>query len=170
MLDRISRTCGVTLIELLVVLGVVAIIAGFAAPLFNGLLLDSRRTAAIATAMHGVNLARQLAAIRGEAIRLCGSRDAQQCSGTADWSSGLLVADARDSLRRSLPLPGGAGASAIRANRQDVTFEGGTGFATPATLTICDRRGGSSARAIIISRSGRPRVSARDAGDGPIAC
>jgi type IV fimbrial biogenesis protein FimT len=170
MLDRISRARGVTLLELLVVLGIVAIIAGFAAPLFTGLLLDSRRTAAVATTLHGVNLARQLAAVRGEAIRLCGSRDAQQCSGVTDWSSGLLVANTRDSLRRSLPLPGGAGTSAIRANRHDVTFEGGTGFATPATLTICDRRGGPSARAIIISRSGRPRVSGRDAGDGPITC
>jgi type IV fimbrial biogenesis protein FimT len=170
MLDRISAAGGVTLVELLVVLGIVAIIAGFAAPLFSGLLLDSRRTAAVATALHGVNLARQLAAIRGEAIRLCGSRDARQCSGVTDWSSGLLVADARDSVRRSLPLPGGAGAPAIRANRHDVTFEGGTGFATPATLTICDRRGGVSARAIIISRSGRPRVSGHDAGDRPITC
>jgi len=170
MLDRISAARGVTLVELLVVLGVIAIIAGFAAPLFSGLLLDSRRTAAVATALHGVNLARQLAAVRGEAIRLCGSRDAQQCSGVANWSSGLLVADARDSLRRSLPLPGGAGATAIHANRRDVTFEGGTGFATPATLTICDRRGSAAARAIIISRSGRPRVSGRDAGDGPLAC
>jgi type IV fimbrial biogenesis protein FimT len=170
MLDRISAARGVTLVELLVVLGVIAVIAGFAVPLFSGLLLDSRRTAAVATALHAVNLARQLAAIRGEAIRLCGSRDAQQCSGVADWSGGLLVADAGDSLRRSLPFPDAAGDSAIRANRQDVTFEGGTGFATPATLTICDRRGGASARAIIISRSGRPRVSERDAGDGPIAC
>jgi type IV fimbrial biogenesis protein FimT len=168
--DRISAARGVTLVELLVVLGVIAIIAGFAAPIFSGLLLDSRRTAAVFTALHGINFARQLAAIRGEAIRLCGSHDAQQCSGVSDWSSGLLVADERDSLRRSLPLPGGAGASAIRANRHNVTFEGGTGFATPATLTICDRRGDPAARAIIISRSGRPRVSERDAGDGPLTC
>lgn len=158
-----------TLVELLVVLGIVAAIAGFAAPLFTGLLLDSRRTGAVATALHGVNLARQLAAVRGETMRLCGSRDARQCSGATDWSSGLLVADTLDSPQRSLPIPGG-GVSTIRANRRDVTFEAGTGFATPATLTICDRRGGPSARAIIISRTGRPRVSGRDAGDGPIAC
>jgi type IV fimbrial biogenesis protein FimT len=170
MLDRIFIARGLTLIELLVVLGIVAIVAGFTAPLFTGLLLDSRRTAAVTTALHGVNLARQLAAVRGEAIRLCGSRDAQECSGVTDWSSGLLVEDTRDSLQRSLPLPGASSVSTIRANRQDVTFEGGTGFATPATLTICDRRGGAFARAIIISRSGRPRVSGRDAGDGPIAC
>lgn len=168
--DRIPLSCGVTLVELSIVLACIAIVAGFAVPAFSGMLLDSRRTAAVSTALHGVNLARQLAAIRGEAIRLCGSRDARQCSGVTDWSSGLLVTDERDSLHRSLPLPGNAGASAVRANRRDVTFEAGTGFATPATLTICDRRGGPSARAIIINRSGRPRVSERDASDGMITC
>ncbi len=168
--DRLQPTRGLTLVELAVVLAFIAIIAGFAAPAFNGMLLDSRRTAAVSTAMHAVNLARQLAAIRGETIRLCGSRDARQCSGGTDWSSGLLVTTDDESLHRSLPLPAIARASALRANRGDVAFEAGTGFATPATLIICDRRGGTSARAIIISRSGRPRVSERDAGNRPLAC
>jgi type IV fimbrial biogenesis protein FimT len=170
MLDRITAFRGVTLVELSIVLAFIAIIAGFAVPSFNGMLLDSRRTAAVSTALHAVNLARQLAAIRGGTIRLCGSRDATQCSGGTDWSDGLLVTADDESLHRSLPLPAIARASAIRANRSDVAFEAGSGFATPATITICDRRGGLEARAIIISRSGRPRVSERDAGDGPLTC
>jgi len=170
MLDRIIAPRGVTLVELTVVLAFVAITAGIAVPAFTGLLLDSRRTAAVTTALHAVNLARQLAAIRGETMRLCGSLDARYCSGGTDWSNGLLVIDQPESLHRSLPLPAVARASSLRSNRSEVAFEGGSGFATPATLTICDRRGGSAARAIIISRSGRPRVSERDASNGPLAC
>ena len=168
--DRVITARGVTLVELTVVLALIAILAGYAVPAFHGLLLDSRRTAAVVSTLHAVNLARQLAAIRGENIHLCGSLDARQCSGGTDWSSGLLVTDDTDSLHRILPLPAYANSSAIRSNRSNVSFEGGTGFATPATLTICDRRGSAAARAVIISRSGRPRVSAGDAGGGSLAC
>lgn len=168
--DGIPSSRGVTLVELAIVLAFVAIVAGYAVPAFNGLLLDSRRTAAVATTLRAVNLARQLAAIRGETIRLCGSRDARQCSGRTDWSSGLLVTDESDTLHRNLPLHAPGSSPAIRSNRSDVAFEGGSAFATPATVTICDRRGSSAARAIIVSRSGRPRVSERDPGGRPLAC
>lgn len=170
MFHRISPTQGVTLVELAIVLAFIAITAGYAVPAFYGLLLDSRRTAAVVSTLHAVNLARQLAAIRGESIRLCGSLDMRRCSGRSDWSNGLLLTDESDSLHRNLPLPAPAQRSSIRSNRSNVAFEAGSGFATPATVTICDRRGATAARAIIISRSGRPRVSVSDSGGGPLAC
>ncbi len=170
MLDRITRSRGHTLTELLVIFGIVAVIAGAAAPTFSKLLLDSRMNAAVTTAMHAANLARQFSATRSETIRLCGSDDEQACTGRSDWSSGLLLADNGELFRRSLPLSGGNGAPSIRSNRAIVNFEGDSGFASPATLTVCDRRGASAARAVIISRSGRPRVSERDASDRPLAC
>lgn len=170
MLDRITRSRGQTLTELLTVLGVVAIIAVAAVPTFTALVLDSRRNAALTTAMHAVNLARQLAAIRDEPIRLCGTQDARVCSGRTDWSGSLLLANDRDDLLRVLPLATAGQAPRVRSNRIAVRFEGGSGFASPATLTICDRRGSRAARALIISRSGRPRVSDRDASDRPLAC
>jgi type IV fimbrial biogenesis protein FimT len=170
MLDRIRRARGHTLPELMVMFGIVAIIAGAAAPTFSNLLLDSRMNAAITTTMHAVNLARQFSATRSEAIQLCGSDDEQACTGQSDWSTGLLLADRAELFRRSLPLSGGNGAPQIRSNRAIVSFEGDSGFASPATLTVCDRRGSTAARAIIISRSGRPRVSERDAADRPLAC
>jgi type IV fimbrial biogenesis protein FimT len=158
------------LTELLVMFGIVAVIAGAAAPAFSNLLLDSRMNAAITTSMHAVNLARQFSATRGEAIRLCGSDDEQSCTGRADWSSGLLLADDAERFRRNLPLAAGNGAPRMRSNRAIVSFEDNGSFATPATLTVCDRRGAAAARAVIISRSGRPRVSERDASDRPLAC
>jgi len=169
MVDRIKRIRGHTLTELLTAFGVVAIISGAAVPAFNSLLLDSRRNATITTALHAANLARQLAALRGEPVRLCGTGDQRECSGRVDWSAGLLIANDRG-LRRNLPLAATARAPWIRSNRAIVSFEGGSGFASPATLVVCDRRGGAAARALIISRSGRPRVSDRDASNRPLTC
>lgn len=151
-------------------LAIAAVIAGAAVPVFSNLLLETRMSAAVATAMHAVNLARQFSATRGETIRLCGSDDARACSGRADWSGSLLVADVADRFRESLVLAEGDGAPRIRSNRSAIDFQGGSGFATPATLTICDRRGARAARAVIVSRSGRPRSSDRDAAARLLAC
>lgn len=170
MLDRITLARGHTLPELLAMFGIVAVIAGSAAPTFSNLLLDTRMNAAVTTAMHAVNLARQFSATRSETIGLCGSDNEQSCTARTDWSIGLLLTDDGTSFRRSLPLTGGKGAPQVRSNRPVVSFEGGSGFATPATLTVCDRRGPRAARAVIISRSGRPRVSDRDASDRALAC
>ena len=170
MVDRITRPRGYTLIELLTVLGIVAIVAAAAVPGFSRLLLDSRRNATVTSAMHAVNLARQLAAIRDEPIHLCGTQDDRACSGRTDWSGGLLLANDSADLLRVLPLTAAGRMSQVRSNRAAIRFEGGSGFASPATLTICDQRGSRAARALIISRSGRPRVSDRDAADRPLTC
>ncbi len=170
MTHRFPRAGGHTLPELLTVLGIAAIVAAAAVPAFSTLLLDSRMNAAVATAMHAVNLARQFSATRSETVRLCGSDDERECSGASDWSGGLLLADDGGQFRHGLSLAGGNGAPRLRSNRAILSFEAGSGFATPATLTVCDRRGGDAARAVIVSRSGRPRASERDASDRALKC
>lgn len=159
---------GHTLAELLVVLALAAILAGLAMPAFAGLLQDSRRDAIVHGLLHAVHTARQLAALRGEDLRLCGSADQQRCSGSTNWSGGLLVTDAAGTVWRSQPAA--VGAPRLRSNRTVIGFEAGTSFATPATIVVCDRRGAAAARAVIVSRSGRPRVSDRDASNRPLQC
>jgi type IV fimbrial biogenesis protein FimT len=170
MIDRIRGARGHTLPELMAMLGVAAILAVAAIPVFSHLLLETRMTAAVATAMHAVNLARQFSATRGEAIHLCGSENEHECSGLTDWSAGLLLANDGERYTQSIAVAGGPGAPRIHSNREILSFEAGSGFATPATLTVCDRRGSRAARAVIVSRSGRPRASGRDASDRALAC
>lgn len=161
---------GYTLLELLAALAVAAVLATIAYPGFAALLLDSQRDATVTTALHAVHAARQFAAARGESMQLCGTADAVHCSGSTDWSSGLLVVGANGGIHHSLPLsPRGRGPT-LHSNRESLNFESGTSFASPATLTICDRRGSGAARAVIVSRSGRPRVSERDAGNRVLRC
>lgn len=160
---------GHTLPELLAMLGIAAILAVAAIPVFSNLVLESRMNAAVSTAMHAVNLARQYSATRGEKIRLCGSGVPVGCTDRHDWTGELLLTDDPDRFRQALALPA-AGSPRIRSNRPVLEFEAGTGFATPATLTLCDRRGARAARAVIVSRSGRPRTSVRDASDRVLTC
>lgn len=170
MIQRKRTHAGHTLPELMTMLAIVAILAAAAVPSFSNLLLDSRMNAAVTTALHALNLARLFAATRGETIELCGAGGEPLCTEREDWTAGFQVSGASGDFHRVVELAGGAGAPSIRSNRAIVRFEGGSGFASPATLTICDRRGSDSARAVIVSRSGRPRVSARTAAGGPLAC
>jgi type IV fimbrial biogenesis protein FimT len=161
---------GFTLIELLVAFALTAILATIAYPGFTTWLLDSRRDASVMSALHAVHAARQFAATRAESVELCGTLDAAHCSGRTDWSMGLLVVGADSSVRRSLPsLQAGRGLT-LKSNRISIDFEPGTSYASPATITICDRRGGGEARAVIVSRSGRPRVSKRDSSNRVLQC
>ena len=168
--DKPTSSRGHTLTELLAMLSIAAVIAAAAVPVFSNLLLESRMNAAVSTAMHAVNLARQFSATRSQAIRLCGTVNELECSGRLDWSGGILLASDGDSFHQSLPLSSGSSTPSIRSNRSTIAFEGGSGFATPATLTVCDRRGARAARAVIVSRSGRPRTSDRNGSDEALTC
>ncbi len=150
-------------------LGIAAVLAAAAVPVFSNLVLESRMNAAVSTAMHAVNLARQFSATRSESVRLCGSDDSGSCSERVDWTGKLLLTGEPRRFRQSLALPE-SGSPRIRSNRSSLEFEAGTGFATPATLTLCDRRGARAARAVIVSRSGRPRTSLRDGSDRELTC
>lgn len=169
MIDRIPASGGHTLPELLAMLGIAAILAVAAVPVFSNLLLESRMNATVSTTLHAVNLARQFSATRSEAVSLCGIDALGGCSGGPDWSAGFVVTGEPGEFRHHFALAGPA-RPRIRSNRAILDFEAGTGFATPATLTICDRRGARAARAVIVSRSGRPRSSTRDASDRVLSC
>jgi len=58
----------------------------------------------------------------------------------------------------------------IQANRGTLSFRAFGQMGVTATFAFCDRRGPAAARAVIISQTGRPRVSAKSASGGAIAC
>jgi hypothetical protein len=58
----------------------------------------------------------------------------------------------------------------LRANRNAVIYWPVALAGTTASFVFCDERGARAARAIIVSQTGRPRVSARDAAGKPLRC
>lgn len=167
---------GLTLVEMLVVVALVAAGATLAAPAFVDLLRDTRRAAALTTLSHALHAARTAAAASGRSIRVCGTRDGRSCSGDTRWGPELLQRPAAQAaaeataLSRITALPAGRGAPTIRANRAFIDFAPLAPSATTATITVCDDRGPAAARALIVSRTGRLRVSDRSASGEALAC
>jgi hypothetical protein len=69
-------------------------------------------------------------------------------------------------LHRQAPLP----VARLTANRAAFSFRPFDKASTNGTAVYCDRRGRAEARAIIVSPSGRPRVSTRNASGGALTC
>jgi hypothetical protein len=74
--------------------------------------------------------------------------------------------DAEELLRVFAPWPDGT----VQANRTTLSFRPFGQMGITATFTFCDGRGPPAARAVIISQTGRPRVSDRSASNGPLTC
>jgi type IV fimbrial biogenesis protein FimT len=156
-----------TLWELLCALAVAGVTLTFGAPGLRDVLLNARRTATVDALVAAVQLARSEAAKRGATIVLCQSADGRTCAPDADYSSGWIVfvdedGDAPAQRRATEPLLRAAEPAmlgAIVANRNAFEFRPFQVRSTNGTLTLCGRRDARHARAIVVSYTGRPRVT-----------
>lgn len=173
------RFAGLSLLEMMVTLSIVAILSGIAAPSFAGLMRDSARTTAVNDFIHALFLARSEAIKRGRIVSLCKSSDGSTCSNRADtWSGGWIVfvnddgddLPQRDEGEDILWVYQGWSNGSITSNRLAYSFRAYNQGVVNGTLLFCDSRGGAHARAIIISQTGRPRVSQRDSSNKPLRC
>jgi len=159
-----------------------AIVAGFVGwgvPALRDLQRNAARTSEVNLFLQAVYLARSEAIKRNGVVSLCPSLDGAQCaeSGTA-WDRGWIVfvnvdrdsPAARDTgedlLNAYPPWDGGS----VVANRDTLSFRAFGQSGVTATITFCDDRGSRHARAVIISQSGRPRVSDRSSSGTPLNC
>jgi type IV fimbrial biogenesis protein FimT len=172
------KETGMTLIEMLTALAIIAVLATAAAPGFSDLIASSGRAAAVNAFLHGLFLARSEAIKRAEVVSLCPSADRQTCSRGAAWRDGWIVfvntnrdqPPQRDPDEPLLTLNEGWAHGHIASNRPAYSFRPYAQSAVNGTITFCDRRGAAHARAIIISQTGRPRLTQRDASDRPLRC
>ena len=171
---------GVTLFELCTTLSIVSILAAVAVPGFSHLQRSSARTAAVNDFMHSIHFARSEAIKRGGVTAICRTVDGERCGSSTDtWSTGWLVfvntdrdqpahLDAGEEILRR--YDGWAG-GVITSNREAFSFRPTTQLGVNGTITFCDARGDlANARAVIISHTGRPRVSKRDADNRALNC
>lgn len=173
------RSGGFTLIELMIALSILAILGALTMPSFSGLIQDSKRTTAVNAFVHTVFLARSEAMNRSQTISICGSADGRTCSKAgADWNTGWIAfvnsdrdePPVRDDNESVLAVQGAWPQGRISANRAAFSFRPHTQGLVNGTVVFCDPRGSATARAIIISHTGRPRLSKRDAEGRPLKC
>lgn len=169
---------GFSLLETLVTLALVAGLLAAAVPVTRNLLLEARLTGAINSLVHAVHAARQSAHLLGRDVVICRSMDARQCAALGNWADGWIsfvnrdgddppVVDAGEAI---LAVQRGSPTLTINSNRRAYVLRAFALRATNGTVVFCDERGGARARALIISYSGRPRLSQRTAADRPLGC
>lgn len=174
-----ERHRGVTLPELVFTLAIAAGLLGWGVPAFRDLQFDAARTREVNQFVQAVYLARSEAIKRNGVVSLCPSADGEHCAPSgAPWQSGWIVfvnADRdspaiRDSDEELLRVYAPWERGAVNANRPTLSFRSFGQSGVTATFTFCDDRGSPAARAVIISQTGRPRVSDRSASNAPLTC
>ncbi len=174
-----DRQRGHTLTELVFAAAIVAGLIGWAAPGFSDLRRNAERTREVNQFVHAVHFARLEAVKRNGVVSLCPSLDGESCApaGTS-WQQGWIVFVNSDADSPAVRDPGEAllrsvapwTAGSLLANRATLSFRPFGQSGVTATFTFCDARGPAAARAVIISQSGRPRVSSLDPSNQPLAC
>jgi type IV fimbrial biogenesis protein FimT len=158
---------GFTLIELLVTLSIAVILLAVAAPNFVTFVQNNRLATQANDLVTMLNYARSEAVKRNQRITVCSSSTGTSCAVSTTWDSGLLVfADTNgdgvvDGGEDVLQVRQGMeGSNTLRAGGTRVTYQS-TGFSPGFndTFRLCDSRGPTSARAIVVSMQGRVSTS-----------
>jgi len=174
-----ERPRGFTLPELAFAVAIAAGMLGWAVPTFRDFQRNAARTREVNQFLQAVYLARGEAIKRNGVVSLCPSLDGAACGPTGTpWHRGWVmfvnldrdspaVRDAGEDLLQAY-APWSAGS--INANRATLSFRAFGQSGVTATFAFCDERGSTAARAVIISQTGRPRLSNRSASGSALTC
>jgi type IV fimbrial biogenesis protein FimT len=175
---RDDAAAGWTLLEMLVCLLVIGIVAGWGVPTFGTVSRNADQTSRVNLFIQAVYLARSEAIKRNGVVSLCPTADGTLCQPAADWRSGWLVFVNEDRDSPAMRDPGEEvlhvyeawDGGHILSNRSTLSFRAFGQVGVTATVAFCDDRGAAAAKAVIISQTGRPRISTRSASGGPLPC
>jgi len=169
---------GVSLFELLATLLIAGVLLAIGAPAMDKLILAARMTSSVNSFVHSIHLAKQVAQSSVRYVALCKSDDGSQCQHSGMWHDGWIVfvnTDRDDPPKVDdgeviLRVQGRFKGGYINANRKSFIFRPFRKRSTNGTFIFCDRRGAAKARAVIVSTTGRPRVSNRNSHNKPLKC
>jgi type IV fimbrial biogenesis protein FimT len=165
-----STLQGFTLFELIVTIGLATLVLTLGLPSFGGIIANHRLRVEVNALFHAVHLARKESIVRRRVVTLCPTRDGLACERDPDWSSGWMMFVNRDRNGDSQRDPDEPilqhfavdPATRIVANRMSFSLRSTELRATNGTFIFCDRAQRAAPRALIISYTGRPRVSRTD--------
>jgi len=169
---------GYSLFELIITIGVVAVVISLGVPSFGKMVADHRLRVEVDALFHAVHLARKESVLRHRAVTLCPSRDGLNCLPGTDWSAGWMMfvnldRDApatRDANEPVLQRFVASTGNQVTANRSSFSFRTTELRATNGTLIFCDVARRAEPRAVVVSYTGRPRVSRNDRSGNAYEC
>ncbi len=161
---------GYSLLEMIVVVSIAAILLTLGVPAFDRLLANSRLRTEVNALFHAVHLARKESIMRRQPVTICPSSDGMSCNQENVWTSGWLIfanldRDSPPSIDANEPVLSKHAISAtikINSNRQAYSLRSTQLRATNGTIKFCDPYDRAPSRALVISYTGRPRVSYKD--------
>jgi type IV fimbrial biogenesis protein FimT len=159
-----------SLYELLMTMTLIALVLTLGIPTFGSIIANHRLMVEINALFHDVHLARVGSVVRRRAVAICPTYDGLNCEADFDWSMGWMTfvntdrdyPVARDDDEPVLSHHQVDQNALIMSNRKSFTFRSTELRTTNGTLVFCDRGGRATARALVISYTGRPRVTRED--------
>ena len=172
MMNKIHFSQGFTLAELLIVISIVSILASIGAPDLQTMLQNNKMVALTNELLTALNYTRSNAVTRGSSVSICKSNATQtNCENSATWGTGWIVFEdsnnnssvdgdetilnVYESQENNLRLNHNNNKNRVVYNNQGFS----SGYA--GTFLICDSRGNSAKRGIVISNTGRTRTAIR---------
>lgn len=166
---------GFTLIELVVTLAVVAVVTVFAVPAMRSIIQTQRITTAANDLISDVHVARSEALRRTTPIGLCSSSSGNACDGGGGWQNGRIIFvdennnqlfDANEEIIRSraalvhntLTVPGLPGPLIFNSRGLVINLP-----VAGASFNLCDDRGFSYGRTILVTPTGQASSGAATA-------
>ena len=177
-IPRAGSARAYSLYELVMTLGLVSIVLTLGIPSFTDLVANHRLRVEVDRLFHAVHLARKESVVRRRVVTLCPSPDGVDCVPGGEWAGGWMLFVNRD---RDLPARRDTNELLVRrenidpgvrivSNRDSYSLRSTELRATNGTLVFCSRSGRGTPRALVISYTGRPRVTYEDSRGRPYAC
>lgn len=172
---------GHTLTELISTLAIGAIIVSMAVPSFATLLQSNRLTTSINTLAASLNYARSEAVKRNQRIVVCKGNVETGCDKNRQWHDGWIVfADLNGDktigedepllwTQDALPPQQTLSWNAFSSSNYAIYYPSGRASSN-GTFTFCDERGAAAAKALILAKTGRVRVSDKSAQGHVLQC
>ena len=159
---------GFTLLEMIIGLSISAILTTTAIPAFSGLVHRTRLTTEINTFVGHLHYTRSEAIKRGIRTIMCRSSDGESCERTAGWEEGWIIfadyngnrdVDGRDVILY-VEKADDTGITITSGRRRRIVYQRtGQSPGSNGTYIFCDPDYPEYAKAVIISNTGRPRLS-----------
>jgi len=175
---RQQKFCGYSLLELLMTLGLLTVILTLGVPSFGNILANQRLMSQTNALFHDVHLARKESVVRRRVVTLCPTLNGEACDPGSDWSAGWMMfvnldrdwPAVRDSNEPVLKRFQTSRSVRIMSNRRSFSLRSIELRATNGTVIFCGPAGRGTARALVISYTGRPRVAYKTRRDKPYTC
>ncbi len=166
------RPRGFTLLELLCVLSIAVVLLGLALPAVRRPLANASVRAAASQTLAGLALARRTALASGKAVTLCLTADMARCDlAGREWmmflnqeGGALNRREAGEVLLRRWPLPREV---LVSGTRPYAWYLPQPRAAATLTLHFCHPAAPATVRSVIVSQTGRPRISSADHPSNP---